>query len=157
MSTTPIIFTTAPTKTEIPAVSIPTLVISAPLSPPPQSPHSLRSFFGPRGRARSILQFIHPEGPTPAKRAQPDSQVAKLEEALKEMDTTNHATNGTSQPPSLAKNFVRKHRRNQSSISISSNSSDGEGSAPAVGLHPSFKPSSRFNRNSTPVVISLDI
>ncbi|KIO30250.1 carbohydrate-binding module family 1 protein [Tulasnella calospora MUT 4182] len=144
---------TAPTKNDLPAVSIPTLVVSAPLSPSPQSPHSLRSFFGPRGRARSILQFLQPEGPAPAKNNQPDAKVVKLEQALKEMDNTY----GPSQPPSLATKFVRKHRRNQSSISISSNSSDGESSAPLIGLHPSFKPSFRSNRNASPIVISLDM
>lgn len=154
MSPTPVLqITTEPTKNDLPAVAIPTLVVSAPLSPSPQSPHSLRSFFGSRGRARSILQFLQPEGPAPAKKIEPDAKVVKLEQALKEMDNTQTAA----QPPSLATKFVRKHRRNQSSISISSISSDGEGSAPVVGLHPSFKPSSRSNRNITPVVISLDM
>ncbi|KAG8916081.1 hypothetical protein FRC01_003393 [Tulasnella sp. 417] len=115
------------------------------------------SFFGPRGRARSILQIIQPtfqpDGPAPAKNIQPDPKALKLEQALKAMDNTP----GAPQPPSLATKFVRKHRRNQSSISISSNSSDGESSASVVGLHPSFKPSSRSNRNTAPVVISLDM
>ncbi|KAG9048593.1 hypothetical protein FS837_012448 [Tulasnella sp. UAMH 9824] len=156
MSPTPVLqITTEPTKNDLPAVAIPTLVVSAPLSPSPQSPHSLRSFFGPRGRARSILQFLQPEGPAPAKKIEPDAKVVKLEQALKEMDNTHNPVQP--QPPSLATKFVRKHRRNQSSISISSISSDGEGSAPVVGLHPSFKPSSRSNRNITPVVISLDM
>ncbi|KAG8983846.1 hypothetical protein FRB90_005698 [Tulasnella sp. 427] len=155
MSPTPIILTITPAaKPEIPPVSIPTVVVSAPLSPSPQTPHALRSFFAPRGRARSILQIIQPDGPKQAKSAVPGPKAVKLEQALKDMD---NAANNAAQPPSLAKNFAKKHRRNQSSISISStSSSDGEGSGPLHGLHPSFKPFSRSPRNPTPVVISLD-